>query len=258
MRVNVACFHNPYDKSMKQIYLILTILLLAACTVEQDLSNNDTNNAVAVNQSGKCQLCAPSEFAVEREPDTTFTFSNGKQLLICGTYELLDGKNVFSEFVLSECGDKRIIDFWEASQRFEVAYANDTLKLHKLELLALGNNRELVDWHWLTEVYYYRGNRLKHDIRFNTSIKYNTAQINETLREYEQTKWLPFSNATDDYLEEKKVLANRLLIASLSGSDKAENYLKEFDSKLKDTGSTMEWYNQLVLLHKAASKGRPL
>ncbi|GAB3194312.1 hypothetical protein ABID22_000261 [Pontibacter aydingkolensis] len=245
---------------MKKVYAFLA-LLLTGCTVEQELvTDNPTNTGEQVIASGVaaggCEQCAASEFGVKQEPDTAFTFSNGKRLLICGYYELQDGKKVFSEFVLSQCGDRDIVDFWEAAERYEVVYTQDTLKLHKLELLALGANRELVRRPWLTEYFYYKGNRLKRDVKYNTTIKYNHDQISETLHEYENTTWLALSTAPENYEEEKMVLANRLLISAISGSDKAEEYLKDFNNKIKAEGAYAEWYTQIVELQKAAKKAR--
>ena len=244
---------------MRKAYLLLT-LLLAGCTVEQELmTDNPTNlgETVAGTESAAvCEACVASEFGVKQDPDTAFNFSNGKRLLICGYYEPENGRKVFSEFVLSECGDKDIVDFWEATERYEVEYNQDTLKLHKLELLALGPNRELVHSPWLTEYFYYKGNRLKRDLKLNTSIKYDQEQISETLQEYENTQWLALNAAPEEYVEEKMVLANRLFVSAISGSAKAEDYFKEFNSKLKADGAYAEWYNQLVELQKAARRGR--
>ena len=242
---------------MKKVYLFVA-LLLAGCTVEQELITDNptaTGEAVTTTENTKtCEECIASEFGVKQDPDTAFNFNNGKRLLICGYYEPQNGRKVFSEFVLSECGDTDIIDFWDATEQYEIEYSQDTLKLHKLELLALGSNRELVHSPWLTEYFYYKGNKLKRDLRFNASIKYNQDQILETLQEFENTQWMAQHTAPEAYVEEKMVLANRLMISAVSGSDKAEAYLKEFDSKLKTDGAYAEWYDELLELRKTAKR----
>ncbi|MBC5994925.1 hypothetical protein [Pontibacter cellulosilyticus] len=247
---------------MKELYLMLTLLLAGQAlefisVPEASVAARKEVTTVGNNASDVgCQKCAASEFGTKLEPDTAFNFTNGRRLLICGYYDVEAGRKVFSEFVLSECGDRRIIDFWEAAERYEIEFKQDTLKLHKVELLALGDNRELVNSHWLTEYYYYKGNRLKRDVKLSSGIKYSQHQIMETLREYENMEWQAQDSGSETDMQEKMALGIRLLIASMSGSYTAETYLEEYNNRLKAEATYTEKYRQLLAMQKAAKRGK--
>ncbi|MBX0332689.1 hypothetical protein K3G39_05515 [Pontibacter sp. HSC-14F20] len=80
----------------------------------------------------------------------------------------------------------------------------------------------------------------------NLKIKYSQSQIDQSLREYKSTHWKSQNEASAEYTEEKMELGNRLLIAAVSGSEQAELYFKEFDSKFKPDGAYAEWYQQMA------------
>ncbi len=200
-----------------------------------------------------CDKCSASDYA-ESEPDTAFIFSNGSELLLCGYSELKDGRKIYSEFVLSECGKDSIVDFWSAVEEYEILFEQDTLHLQKLELLALDNNREFVKKKWLTESLYYENGELKRTKKLNPEVKYSQRQTDQSLQEYESTHWKTQIEASEEYTEAKMELANRLLIAAVSGSEKAELYFKEFYSKFKPDGAYAEWYHEMADMLEFAKK----
>ncbi|GHA74551.1 hypothetical protein [Pontibacter akesuensis] len=240
---------------MKNLYLLF-VLLLAGCVPEQ---KSDTRQVVEVESTVKtkaeCEKCPASNYAGP-EPDTVFTFSNGKKLLICGYSEILDNRKAYSEFILSECGNDSIVDFWGAVEAYEVEYASDTLQLQKIELLAVGDNRTLVKEKWLTEYFYYKEDILQREKKLNSKIGYSQSQIEQTLQEYEHTQWKTQNGSSEAYTEEKMELANRLMIAAASGSGKAESYFKKFDSDFQPDGAYAEWYQQMADLLAFAKKYR--
>lgn len=201
----------------------------------------------------ECEICAASKYA-EPEPDTAFNFSNGSRILICGYSEPQDGRKVYSEFVLSECGNDSIIDFWSAVEEYEIMFAQDTFQLQKLELLALGDNQDLVKEKWLTESFYYESGKLQREKKLNPRVKYSQSQIDQSLQEYESTEWQKQNGATEEYTEQKMRLANSLMIAEVSGSEKADVYFKEFRSKFQPDGAYLEWYQQMMGLLEYAKK----
>ncbi|RDV14670.1 hypothetical protein DXT99_13465 [Pontibacter diazotrophicus] len=241
---------------MNNLYLLL-FLLITGCAPKQQqevvqvAETEEVGSTVA--SEGGCDKCAASKF-VESEPDTSFIFSNGSKLLICGYPELREGRKIYSEFVLSECGKDSIIDFWSAVEEYEIRYKQDTLQLQKLELLALGNNREFVKKKWLTEYFYYENGKLEREKKLNSEVKYSQSQVEQSLQEYESTQWQKQSGATEEYTENKMRLANSLMIAAASGSEKADVYFKEFKSKFQPDGAYLEWYEQMVGLLESAKK----
>lgn len=245
----------PAIEIMKNLYLLL-FLLIAGCTPKQQevvqVAETQEVGSTVVSESG-CVKCAASEFA-EPEPDTAFIFSNGSKLLICGYPELREGRKIYSEFVLSECGKDSIVDFWSAVEEYEIRFEQDTLQLQKLELLALGNNREFVKEKWLTESFYYVNGELKRTKKLNPEVKYSQSQIAQALQEFELTQWQKQNGATEEYTEKKMKLANSLMIAAASGSKKAEVYFREFGSKFQPDGAYLEWYQQMAELLESAKK----
>lgn len=241
---------------MKNSYLLLFLVIAGCASKHQIEVGHKAEKEIIGNTgapNGECNKCAASELA-ESEPDTAFNFTNGSKLLICGYSEPSEGRKIYSEFVLSECGYDSIIDFWGAVEEYEVEFAHDTFRLQKLELLALTDNREFVKKKWLTESFYYKDGKLKRDKKLNPEVKYSQSQIDQSLHEYESTQWQTQNGATEEYAEEKMRLANRLLIAAVSGSEKAELYFIEFDSKFKPDGAYAEWYQQMTDMLEFARK----
>ncbi|MHC2991192.1 hypothetical protein OB13_06190, partial [Pontibacter sp. HJ8] len=68
------------------------------------------------------------------------------------------------------------------------------------------------------------------------------SQIDQTLLEYESTQWQTQNGASEEYTEKKMNLANSLMIAAASGSEKAEVYFQEFKNKFQPDGAYLEWY----------------
>lgn len=235
---------------MKNLLLLFTLLAVGCAPVQKQLAEQlavAEKTARADSPEQICDKCAASSYSAPApEPDTSFTFSNSKKLLICGYPELQGDKIIYSEFVLSECGNDSIIGYWGAVEAYELDYKQDTLLLHKIELLASGENREFVKEKWLTEYFYYDKDRLQKEKKLNRQIGYSQSQIEQTLQEYENTKWLTQINSSEAYTEEKMELANRLMLAAASGSKKAESYFKEFDRNFRPDGAYAEWYNQMA------------
>ncbi|TPE42687.1 hypothetical protein [Pontibacter mangrovi] len=241
---------------MRNPYLLL-YLLIAGCAPKQQqevelIAGSEEVGEIGAPEAG-CDKCAASEFAGPK-PDTAFIFSNGSKLLICGYSEKKDGKNIYSEFVLSVCGNDSIIGFWSAVEEYELVFVQDTLQLQKLELLAMGDHRDLVKVKWLTESFYYENGSLLREKKLNPKVKYRQSQIDQSLQEYESTQWQKQNEATIEYTEGKMKLANSLMLAAASGSEKAEVYFKEFKNKFQPDGAYLEWYQQMADLLDSTKK----
>lgn len=203
-----------------------------------------------------CQRCASSDFT-DQQADTSFIFSNGKKVLLCGDVEKQDGKTVYSEFVLYECGRDSIWNFWPVNDGYDyygIDFSSDTLKLNKQKLLAVGKNRDIILATWLTESVFYSNSNLKRHIKFSSSLKYTQAQIDQTVAEYE--KFIPQFNKEEGYYKQDLILANRLLVAAISGSAKAEKYFKDYDIKFQPDAGDAEEYEELVAMLKFAKQNQ--
>lgn len=198
------------------------------------------------NMSAQC-LCAKSPYADDLSPVTQFKLSDGRYLELCGVRNLDPERfeAVYSGFVLSTCNGDSILAHWDASEDCVAEMHNDTLYVKTMEPLALGDDYELVPTPWLIERFWYKGNKLKHTERLNPDLRYSTAQVNATLSKFAKTKWKQPGTYTEEYSRKMMKLANRLLVAALSGSTLAEDDFRLFTKKYMLEGPYVEWYGNM-------------
>jgi hypothetical protein len=195
---------------MRRNYLTIILCILTLVTVKGQTKKVSCN-------------CPKTQFAGTKA-DTSFNLSNGKTIVLCG-YKNPDSKpTTFSEFVLAVCGQDTIIDFWEAVLTCRLKVQKDTLLVNRLENLPTGQNFKYKETIWTTEKIYFDGQRVIRRLFVNKQIrKYNQDEIKAVLKIYETAKY---------GLEDSKMqIANELFIATISGSNKARQYFKEFNNK---------------------------
>ncbi|MFC6997924.1 hypothetical protein [Rufibacter roseus] len=237
-------------------FCLLLVLFIVGCSTDQ-LKEENTNSELAevTGVDGVCLKCAASSFAGS-EPEIFFDFANGKRVLICGGSDSLEGKQIFTDFVISECGRDSVLGFWSAVENYEVDFSHDTLMLKKIEALALGRNFELINFHWLTEFFYYKGNELQKKVRINPEVSYNQKKIEQTLVVFEKTNWHTQIGSSEVDAQEKMQLANRLMLAAVSGSEIAEEYFKDFEKRFQPDGHFAEWYDEMAEMIELAKNSR--
>ena len=183
--------------------------------------------------------CPKTQFAGTR-PDTSFYFSNGKTIVLCG-YKNPETKPVtFSEFVLSVCGTDTIIDFWGAVLTCKLSLYKDTLLVEQMENLPTAKNFRFQPTVWSTEKIYFKGQKIIRKLIVNRKInKYSKKEILEVLQSYR--------NAKIDLSDQTMKLGNKLFIATISGDKTARKYFKEFKTHFGILdGAFKEEYNDLV------------
>ena len=212
---------------MKQIlFIIFTILTLNLTYSQSDYKNCD---------------CIKNTFT-EEKADTSFHFSNGKIIVLCG-YRNDETENInYSEFVLYVCGEKEIINFWGAVETCNVKVKNDTLYVEELINLPNGKNFKFEESVWWTDKYYFEGDNLQKKSSINKEIKkYDNDEINIVLKEFESRK-----KGLDDNIME---LGYKLFICSISGNHIAQQYFKDFETKFGTLdGYYKESYNDLTAM----------
>lgn len=110
------------------------------------------------NQKLNCD-CPKTQFAGTKA-DTSFNFSNGKIIVLCG-YENPDSKpKTYSEFILAVCGQDTIIDFWDAMMTCRFKVKNDTLLVEHLQYLPTGKDFKYQETVWTIEKIYFNGEKL--------------------------------------------------------------------------------------------------
>ena len=213
---------------MKQILFITFIFL----TVNLTYSQLDNKN---------CE-CVKNTFT-EEKVDTVFHFTNGKNIVLCGFRNDETDKINYSEFVLYVCGDKEIVNFWGAVQTCNVQVKNDTLYVEELVNLPNGKNFKFEENIWWINKYYFSGGELKMTSSINNQIKkYDNNEINIVLKEFESTK-----KGLDDNI---MVLANKLLICSISENRIAKQYFNDLETKFGtlDGAYKEEYYDLRAML----------
>ncbi|MBB3054866.1 hypothetical protein [Mucilaginibacter gotjawali] len=185
--------------------------------------------------------CAASKYA-DSKADTVFQLPGNVAIALCGAQEknIIKGKVLYREFVLSVCGAKQIIKFWEAVKICNVKTANGELLVQELVDLPVGKDMTYNETVWTTEHIYFSKGKLVRDSVINRRIpKYSAKQVNNVLNLYQYTPNIN-NEATIN-------LADKLFISALSGSAKAKAYLVNFKKKFTMLdGVNLENYDTLL------------
>jgi hypothetical protein len=199
-------------------------------------------------QSKHAECGCPKSTFDNTKADTIFRLSNGKTIALCGYRDKdiaeQDGKLFFSEFVLSVCGDNKIIKFWGAVEECQLRVVKDTLLVETMVNLPTGKNMAFKWTVWTIEhIYFVKGKPVK-DFAVNRQIpKYNQQQMASALKQYEQAK----KEISDANME----ISDKLFISAISGSQKARSYLSAFKYRFGVLdGAYAEWYNDVMRMLK--------
>jgi hypothetical protein len=190
----------------------------------------------AVNLNGQDCHCPKNQSGYDKS-DTVFHFKNNKAVALCGYKE--ESKNrVYTEFVLSVCKSDTILGFWNAREQRYLNFKSDTLCLTQPEKLPIGKNFAYKECVWSTEKIYFKHQDAIITKSINRGIpKYNSGQLKLIMDEYEKK---PPNDP-----EKNIILANKLFMAAVSGSKKAESYFLSFRDKFSIDGAYAEEYNNL-------------
>lgn len=176
------------------------------------------------------------------KPIKIFRFSNKKSVGLFGYEEttLIKGKTLYSEFVLSECGAKKVIKFWGAVLTCDVTFANDTVYVKTLYDFPVGKGMKPMYLPWTIERIYFSGSKATRNLMINPAIpKYTPAQIARVQSQYRHAP-----NANSDATVD---LADKLLICAMSGSKKAKYLLVNFPKKFTTLdGAPAEEYDTIM------------
>ena len=193
--------------------------------------------------------CPISKFGGTKA-DTVFHLSRNQSIALCGSEatDIIKGKKLYQEFVLSVCGSHTTIKFWEAVLVCDVKTSGDTLLVQTIYDLPVGKSMEYQQTVWNTEHIYFKQDKLFRDSVINRGLpKYTPQQIAAVLDLYQR---LP--NANNDTTSD---LADKLLISTMSGSKKARAYLVNFRQKFTAlSGVNWEDYDTKIRMLNAWEK----
>lgn len=151
--------------------------------------------------------------------DTVFQLSNGKNIALCGFRDKDEHPPIFSEFVLSPCGQDTIIGGGGALMPCQISIRKDTLLVQRMKYLATGSHFTLEQNIWETDQIYFNGDKAQHQIVLNPNLrKYNQEEIKKVLDNY-QKYGLKVKH-------DRVPIIDELFMATLSGSTQAHNYFK--------------------------------
>ena len=167
--------------------------------------------------------------------DTIYKFSNENSIALCG-YRNED--ETFSEFLLADCKNNKVLDYWGAVQTCKIYQKENKLIVEELVALPINsNNYEDVTWRFVE--FYSENNIFKSKNTINKNLpKYSQKQIDGIIKQYETSD----NKLNDNCI----VLANKLFISAISGSQKAKQCFLEFPTKFKGLdGALSEEYHDL-------------
>lgn len=184
--------------------------------------------------------------------DTTFEFSNGKSICLEGWMDLEDGKQVLSDTVLRDCDTEEDLGYCLPYEGCHIWFRNDTLWMNQLETLAMGENLELVKFPWKIEAYYLEDGSFGRTEGLSKNLRYDEKTIESIQKEYETTQWRTQEEDSEYVGFQLMHLANKLLIAAISGSQESELKFKEFRIRVKPDGANASWYIRMERILKYA------
>jgi hypothetical protein len=202
--------------------------------------------------------CAKSKWISNLVPNTVFTFSDNRRIVLCGfkNVDIPLSQAEYSEFVISECGIDTVTKFWGPSENVIAFLENDTLHFNYTERLATGANFDLTSTTWAIEYIYYDQGLLHLNKKMNPQLHYTPEQVKTTLAQYSKIKWKTQAETKDEKKAERMMqIANQLMVAAISGSYTAEKYFHQFAKKFQPTGGYAEWYSDMEDILDFAKNG---
>ncbi len=194
---------------MRQVLIIISFTLIVQFSLGQ--YNTCDCPTKSFNQSGK--------------PDKTFSFKNGTTIGLCGFIEQEGMDTTYSEFIIFECGQVKILKQWDATQSCKISTKNDTLFIHELYVLAIDKNLQTKLVPFYTTKYYFDNSSLRSTSFFRNDLpKYSTTQVETAIKQYDL-----LTNQTSG--DSTLLVAHRLFWAYVSGSKEAEKLLESFEKR---------------------------
>jgi len=174
-----------------------------------------SNATIAQSKKNACH-CPQAQKVVDA--DIRFQFTNGTKIGLCGEMETEEGLQLFSEFVLFECGKKQSIGDWKKEAEYIIEVKRDTLFVVEMESLPTGDNFEFEYNRWMIEKLWFNGKKWLRKKELNLRFhRFDQAEIDNVLEEYEENIHRAPDAGSD--------MPAKLFVAAVSGNEKARSYL---------------------------------
>jgi hypothetical protein len=219
-------------------WLITVLVFISACNI------SETKKI----QPPVCQ-CPASIHDSNAKPATIFSFSNGKAIALWERNNQKDsfpGSLTYSDFIISECDTDFPAGSWNDRTHCTVEMAADTLVIRQLSLIALSPKLDMVHMPWLITKFYYRNNKLESEKEFNPELHYSEKQIKRAFEHLDTTKWRTH-NELGNSREAFRLMrfASQMMVASISGSSKAEVYFYKVKEQFQPEGEYALWFKEM-------------
>lgn len=182
-------------------------------------------------------------------PETIFSFSNGKAIALwtrANQKDSFPGSLTYSDFVISECDTDIIIGSWGNRAPCTIEISADTLIVKQLSLIALSPKLDMVHIPWLIARFYYHNNKLQSDKQFNDEIHYSAEQINRAFEHLDTTKWRTHKQLGESKQAYRMMrFASQMMVATISGSSKAEVYFYKVKEQFQPQGDYALWFREM-------------
>ena len=166
--------------------------------------------------------CVVSRYNDRGTADTSFTFRNGRTLVLCGNREESDGEVSFTDFTLNACGARDILGHWGAVASCKLRMQGNELTIQRIVNLPVGREFGYIP----IVLFIDRISMAARTPRMTTALnskarRYGRAEINAVIAEYEASP-----HAVGDKTEEQMF---KLFVCALSGSAKGTKQFQSFD-----------------------------
>ncbi len=197
--------------------------------------------SIAVYAQETCK-CPPAQDSANSVFDTTFIFSNGNSIILCGSREIDTKGSTFSDFSLRQCGKDSVLGFWNENKTCRINQTRDALTVEYLINLPVGKDYGYMPVPFLIDKVFFTGNRVKRTTNINSKVrKYTQGECASIIKKYEETP-KPIVDDLEDVI-------NKLFMAALSGNRKAKALLMDFTKVNPELdGDSQEQYNELMVV----------
>lgn len=195
------------------------------------------------------------------QPETIFSFQNGKQIALWQNHEASDslpGNITYSGFCLTECGSDSVILVRNEHENCTTEMSEDTLIVMQLSLVAMSPNLDMVYMPWRITKIHYQGNNLLISSLFNKEIHYDSAQISLAKSRINTSLWKEHAETPDSVAAYRMMrFASQMMIAAISGDTAAERYFHLFSQRFAPEGKYKIWMKEMEAILSYARTGNP-
>ncbi len=200
---------------------------------------------------GQNCACPANNISGNKNPTEVFKFLNGKKVAVCGSLEVVNKEKQYSDFIIYDCADNKILLEFDATQTCTIEKKKDTLIINEFEILANGKH-QTIKWtkFYIIKLYWDLDKRFIQKSFFRKDLeKYSKTQVEKVLKEF------ILAQRPQKNFDKTILIGHRLFWAYVSGSKKAGKYLESFEKKFGPfDGAISEEFNDIFTTYEHFKK----